>query len=117
MPGTRLHAFMSFTAPRRNREWITPATVELALSIGLSVHKIGSPKLVTAAREHAGEGLSAFEVRLLTCIAEGASDKEIGRRLDTSAHNIDYHLRKLRRRFNVSNRIELTYLMSKLELI
>lgn len=117
MPGTRLHAFMSFTAPRHSREWITPATVEQALSIGLSVHKFGSPKLIAAAREHSANGLTAFEQKLLTGIAEGASDKEIGRWLDTSAHNVDYHLRKLRKRFGVSNRIELTYLTAKLELI
>jgi DNA-binding CsgD family transcriptional regulator len=117
MPGRRLHAFMSFTAPRRSRDWITSSTVELALTIGLSVHKVGSPKLITTAREHTVNGLSAFELRLLTCVAEGASDKEIGRRLDTTPHNIDYHLRKLRKRFGVSNRIELTYLLSKLELI
>lgn len=117
MPGTRLHAFMSFTAPRRNRDWITAATVEQALSIGLSVHKFGSPKLITAAREHSANSLTAFEQKLLTGIAEGASDKEIGRRLDTSAHNVDYHLRKLRKRFGVSNRIELTYLTAKMELI
>lgn len=117
MPGTRLHAFMSFTAPRRSREWITRATVEQALSIGLSVHKFGSPKLISAAREHSAHGLTVFEQKLLTGIAEGASDKEIGRRLDTSAHNVDYHLRKLRKRFGVANRIELTYLTSKMELI
>ena len=46
VPGTRLHAFMSFTAPRRTREWITPATIEQALSIGLSVHKFASPQLI-----------------------------------------------------------------------
>ncbi|WP_096724315.1 helix-turn-helix transcriptional regulator [Paraburkholderia acidicola] len=117
IPGTRLHAFMSFTAPRLNRDWITPTTVEQALSIGLSVHKFSSPKLIASAREHSVNGLTAFEQRLLTGIAEGASDKEIGKRLDTSPHNVDYHLRKLRKRFGVSNRIELTYLTSKLELI
>lgn len=117
IPGTRLHAFMSFTAPRRNRDWIMSTTVEQALSIGLSVHKFASPQLIAAAREHATDWLTSFERELLTGIAEGASDKEIGRRLDTSAHNVDYHLRKLRKRFGVANRIELTYLTSKLELI
>ncbi|RQS72652.1 LuxR family transcriptional regulator [Burkholderia sp. Bp8963] len=117
VPGTRLHAFMSFTAPRRTREWITQATVEQALSIGLSVHKFASPQLIATSRERAVNGLTPFEQELLLGIAEGASDKEIGRRLDTSAHNVDYHLRKLRKRFGVANRIQLTYLTSKLELI
>ncbi|PCE32682.1 helix-turn-helix transcriptional regulator [Burkholderia ubonensis] len=117
VPGTRLNAFMSFTAPRRTREWITPATVEQALSIGLSVHRFASPQLIATSRERMVNDLTPFEQELLIGIAEGASDKEIGRRLDTSAHNVDYHLRKLRKRFGVANRIQLTYLTSKLELI
>lgn len=117
VPGTRLHAFMSFTSSRSNREWMASTTIEQALSIGLSVHKFASPKLMAVAREHAVHSLTPFEYKLLAGIAEGASDKEIGRRLDTTAHNVDYHLRKLRKRFGVSNRIELTYLTSKMELI
>ena len=117
IPGTRLHAFMSFTGQRRTHDWITSTTLEQALSIGLSVHTIASQQLTAAARSRSSEGLTAFERELLLGIAEGASDKEIGRRLDTSAHNVDYHLRKLRKRFGVANRTELTYLTSKLELI
>ncbi|RKP50623.1 helix-turn-helix transcriptional regulator [Trinickia fusca] len=117
IPGTRMHAFMSFTAPRRNRDWMTSTTIEQALSIGMSVHTFASSQLLAAARERSPNGLTPFERELLVGIAEGASDKEIGRRLDTSQHNVDYHLRKLRKRFNAANRIELTYLTSKLELI
>ncbi|MCS6457057.1 LuxR family transcriptional regulator, partial [Burkholderia thailandensis] len=47
----------------------------------------------------------------------GASDKEVGARPDTGAHNVDYHVRKLRKRFCVADRIQLTYLTSKLELM
>lgn len=117
IPGTRMHAFMSFTAQRRTRDWITSTTLEQALTIGMSVHTIASQQLTAAARERTTDGLTTFERELLLGIAEGASDKEIGRRLDTSAHNVDYHLRKLRKRFGVANRTELTYLTSKLELI
>jgi DNA-binding CsgD family transcriptional regulator len=117
IPDTRLHAFMSFTGQRRSRDWITSTTLEQALSVGLSVHTIASQQLRAAARQRTAEDLTAFEHDLLLGIAEGASDKEIGRRLDTSAHNVDYHLRKLRKRFGVANRTELTYLTSKLELI
>lgn len=117
IPGTRLRAFMSFTGQHRSRDWITSTTLEQALSIGLSVHTIASQQLTSAARERTSDGLTAFERELLMGIAEGASDKEIGRRLDTSPHNVDYHLRKLRKRFGVVNRTELTYLTSKLELI
>ncbi|WP_207889036.1 helix-turn-helix transcriptional regulator, partial [Pseudomonas sp. 100_A] len=101
VPGTRVHAFASFTAPRRSRDWISSATPEQVLSLGLSVHRFAAPQLIASARERAAERLTPFERELLVGIAEGASDKEIGRRLDTSAHNVDYHLRKLRKRFGV----------------
>ena len=117
IPGTRLHAFMSFTGQHRSRDWITSTTLEQALSVGMSVHTIASQQLTAAAAARTVGGLTAFERELLIGIAEGSSDKEIGRRLDTSAHNVDYHLRKLRKRFGVANRTELTYLTSKLELI
>ncbi len=117
IPGTRLHAFMSFTGQHRSRDWITSTILEQALSIGMSVHTIASQQLIAAASDRTSGGLTEFERELLLGIAEGASDKEIGRRLETSAHNVDYHLRKLRKRFGVANRTELTYLTSKLELI
>jgi DNA-binding CsgD family transcriptional regulator len=117
IPSTRLHAFMSFTAPQRSRDWMTSTTVEQALSLGVSVHAFASPQLAAAANARPIDGLNPFERELLIGIAEGASDKEIGRRLDTTAYNVDYHLRKLRKRFGVANRIELTYLASRLELI
>ncbi|RDU98080.1 helix-turn-helix transcriptional regulator [Trinickia dinghuensis] len=117
IPGTRMHAFMSFTGQRRTHDWITSTTLEQALAIGLSVHTVAAQQLTAAARERTTDELTEFERELLLGIAEGASDKEIGRRLDTSAHNVDYHLRKLRKRFGVANRTELTYLTSKLELI
>ncbi|RKO04536.1 helix-turn-helix transcriptional regulator [Burkholderia mallei] len=117
VPGTRVHAFASFTAPRRSRDWISSATLEQVLSLGLSVHRFAAPQLIASARERAAERLTPFERELLVGIAEGASDKEIGRRLDTSAHNVDYHLRKLRKRFGVANRIQLTYFASARGLI
>ncbi len=77
----------------------------------------GTELMARLDRARAAERLTPFERELLVGIAEGASDKEIGRRLDTSAHNVDYHLRKLRKRFGVANRIQLTYFASARGLI
>jgi DNA-binding CsgD family transcriptional regulator len=36
--------------------------------------------------------------RILSCLAEGLSDKQIAARLDLSLSNVDYHMRQLRNR-------------------
>ncbi|KGW43767.1 autoinducer binding domain protein [Burkholderia pseudomallei MSHR1000] len=58
VPGTRVHAFASFTAPRRSRDWISSATLEQVLSLGLSVHRFAAPQLIASARERAAERLA-----------------------------------------------------------
>ena len=51
--------------------------------------------------------LSAVQKDILHCLAGGLCDKEIARRLALSSHNVDYHLRQLRKRFSVNNRVQL----------
>jgi hypothetical protein len=88
VPGTRLHAFMSFTAPRRTREWIAPTTIEQALSIGLSVHKFASPQLIATSRERA---INAHAVRAGTVAGHR------GRRLGQGDRPAPRHQRAQRR--------------------
>jgi DNA-binding CsgD family transcriptional regulator len=40
-------------------------------------------------------------------VARGMGDKEISAALQMSQHNVDYHLRQLRKRFGVRNRMQL----------
>jgi DNA-binding CsgD family transcriptional regulator len=61
--------------------------------------------------------LSAMQRRILTCLAAGMSDKEIAIKLHTTAHNVDYHLRLVRRRYGATNRAQLAYIAGRLNLI
>jgi DNA-binding NarL/FixJ family response regulator len=45
--------------------------------------------------------------RILSCLAEGLSDKQIAARLDLSLSNVDYHMRQLRLSFGARNRVQL----------
>jgi DNA-binding CsgD family transcriptional regulator len=75
--------------------------------------------LVLFAQEHwpeiaqAGDGpsskpaLSDVEQGILHCVRQGLIDKVIADRLGLTTHNVDYHLRKLRQRFGVRNRVQL----------
>jgi two-component system nitrate/nitrite response regulator NarL len=53
-------------------------------------------------------GLSSVQGDILRCVAGGLSNKEIARNLLMSPYNVDYHLKCLRKRFSVRNRVELT---------
>ena len=46
---------------------------------------------------------------ILRGLALGQSDKEIAYRLNLSAHTVDYHMRRLRQRFAVRNRVQLAH--------
>jgi DNA-binding CsgD family transcriptional regulator len=116
LPGTHVHTFASFTAPRGTRDWMQQSTIEQALTVGLAVHAFAAPHLAAAARQSSPQMPSRFEREILAGIAEGAPDKLIARRLNTTPHNVDYHLRRLRERYHAANRVELAYLSAKLGL-
>jgi DNA-binding CsgD family transcriptional regulator len=112
---TRAIVSLCSASPRRQN--ITDGIIGQALVFGLSLHEF------FASTEHPGRtsaaepGLSGTERQILACVARGLSDKEIAQRLDTSHHNIDYHLRAIRRKLGASNRTHLAYLSGRMSLV
>jgi DNA-binding CsgD family transcriptional regulator len=51
--------------------------------------------------------LSQTQAQILEMLSRGMGDKQIAARLDISRHNVDYHLRRLRKRFGARNRVQL----------
>jgi DNA-binding CsgD family transcriptional regulator len=51
--------------------------------------------------------LTPMQSQILDLLSRGMGDKQIAARLDISRHNVDYHLRRLRKRFGVRNRVQL----------
>ncbi|MFF8232016.1 helix-turn-helix transcriptional regulator [Streptomyces caelestis] len=58
---------------------------------------------------HAPErtGLTETQQALVGLVADGLTNQQIGRRLALSPHTVNYHLRKLFKRYGVSSRIDL----------
>jgi len=54
-----------------------------------------------------GVALSPMQSQILDLLSRGMGDKQIAARLDMSRHNVDYHLRRLRKRFGARNRVQL----------
>jgi DNA-binding CsgD family transcriptional regulator len=56
-------------------------------------------------------GLTPLQREILACVSQGLGDKAIAAKLGMGAHNVDYHLRQLRKRFGVRNRVQLMQAM------
>jgi len=66
------------------------------------------PGLPGAGDEDSPTGeLSSTQAQILDLLSRGMGDKQIAARLDISRHNVDYHLRRLRKRFGARNRVQL----------
>ncbi|AKJ29819.1 LuxR family transcriptional regulator [Caldimonas brevitalea] len=106
MPHERTVISLMSSAPQRG--WIVDSVLGQALTLGLSVHEFLSRHVhrsVFASGPRAE--LSALQRDILECLIGGQSDKQIAHRLSLSSHTVDYHLRQLRRRFSVRNRVQL----------
>lgn len=111
-----LQVLISFAAPHRDREWMTDAVFGQALMLACALHQSICTSVRLALRED-DASLSSMQQRILACLASGMSDKEIAQRLHTTTHNVDYHLRFLRKRYAASNRTELAYAAGRLGLV
>lgn len=111
---TRLRSIVSFTSPTRHAGWIGDTVIAQALALGLALHQHCSPAVCALERGAAQAGLSDVQVRILRFVAAGLSDKEIALRMQTTPHNIDYHLRRLRQKCRVNSRAQLAFLAGRL---
>jgi two-component system nitrate/nitrite response regulator NarL len=57
--------------------------------------------------------LANMQMRILTLVVRGDTDKEIGRRLGLSVATVRWHLRQLYRRHNLKNRVEAAVAFSE----
>ncbi len=114
-------AVVSFSAPHAGREWISDSVLGQSILFGMALHQVWRAPLQTFARNahvcNEEPILSTMQRRVLTCLAAGMSDKEIAIKLHTTAHNVDYHLRLIRRRYGATNRAQLAYIAGRLNLI
>ena len=108
------YTFIDLMSGTPGRRWILGAVVGRALMLGLSLHEHVSRHVrkPVAAREqdeplHAKSPISPTQQSILEALLRGLGDKEIAYALGLSSHAVDYHMRQLRRRFGVRNRVQL----------
>ena len=105
---TTEYAIVSLSASDPSCDRIDDAVLGQAMILATSVHEVvgaATPRRV-AATESVG-ALSATQRRVLKRLCDGHGDKRIAADLGMTTHNVDYHLRALRRRFGARNRVQL----------
>ncbi len=102
--------FVSLMSCRSGVQWIDDARLGQVITLALCLNEFYGH--YTAAPgwpdEKAPDSvLTQTQRDILGCLARGMADKMIAADLGLSLHNVDYHLRQLRRRFRVHNRLQL----------
>lgn len=118
LPGRRPRerCFLSLLARTPDSHWIGDGVIGQVLTLGLCIHEFYSHGAGSSERpEPVPETLSPLQQNILVCLGRGLGDKEIAARLDLSLHNVDYHMRQLRKRFAVRNRVQLMQAVHSME--
>jgi DNA-binding CsgD family transcriptional regulator len=118
-PRSAQQSVLSLSCANLSRHWISDRIVGQAYALGLALHEylVGqAASLVDVRDETAGKPISAVQQRILDALTRGLSDRQIAEALHMSTHNVDYHLRLLKKRFGAANRVHLAYLAGQGEL-
>jgi DNA-binding CsgD family transcriptional regulator len=104
-PGLQRY-FVSLASRREGTAWIDEDVVGRILTL-YEVHMryAETPRPTRLADT---PGLTSVQREILARVAHGLPDKQIASQLDMTLHNVDYHMRRLRRHFGVRNRVQLS---------
>jgi DNA-binding CsgD family transcriptional regulator len=111
---TRLRSVITFTAANNDAAWMTDSVFVQALTLGLSIHQCSSAYVRAVDRRESAGQFSEMQMRTLAYLAAGLTDKEIALRMRTTAHNVDYRLRRLREKCGIAKRTQLAFLAARL---
>jgi DNA-binding CsgD family transcriptional regulator len=107
---------VSLVSGTPGRRWIDDEVLGNALTLILSLdhfwsHHVQLPTPAVDVDSRVGElavsGIPVTQRAVLCHVADGLTDREIAQKLGLSSHTVDYHLRQLRQRFAVHNRVQL----------
>jgi DNA-binding CsgD family transcriptional regulator len=104
--------FVSLLSRSQGSGWMSDGLLGQVLIFAHCVHEfqthhMGQPLSTKTPAQLAHKGLTSMQREILACLSCGHGDKTIADKLGTSLHNVDYHMRQLRKRFAVRNRVQL----------
>lgn len=109
-PRSSFQSVICFSAANASRHWISDRVVGQAYAVGLALHEFVLTHAPSLDETVPAKPITQTQRKILAALTQGLSDKEIADLLGTSAYNVDYHLRQLKRRYGAQNRVHLAYL-------
>lgn len=106
-PGATGQTLVLLHSHQRGTAWIDDGVLTSALMLSLCLHEMMSVHMCLADEAQRPTAVSATRQEILWHLAQGQSNKQIAHRLQLSADTVKYHMRELRRHFNVRNRMQL----------
>jgi DNA-binding CsgD family transcriptional regulator len=105
-PDGRRH-FISLLARRPDPRLLAGEMIGQVLTLGLCLHELYTRYSGLPGQADPAAALTPVQREILGHVARGESDKRIAYHLRISSHAVDYHMRQLRNRFAVRNRVQL----------
>jgi len=98
---------VSLMARAPSRRLVDGELIGEVLALGICLHECLARHPVQPRPPVAAASLTPVQREILGHVARGESDKRIAHHLRISSHAVDYHMRQLRHRFAVHNRVQL----------
>jgi DNA-binding CsgD family transcriptional regulator len=98
---------VSLLAREPSRRLVDGELLGEVLAFGMCLHEYFTRHDVSTKASGAVASLTPVQREILGHVARGESDKRIAHYLRISSHAVDYHMRQLRHRFAVHNRVQL----------
>jgi DNA-binding CsgD family transcriptional regulator len=105
-PNGRRH-FLSLLARAPDPRLLSGEMMGQVLTVGLCLHEYYTRYSGLPDGSEQDDPLTPVQREILDFVARGESDKYIAHHLRISSHAVDYHMRRLRNRFAVHNRVQL----------
>ena len=101
--------FLSLLARDPGERLLSGEAIGQVLTIGFCLHEYYTRYSGLPDRAEPAAALTPVQREILGHVARGESDKRIAHHLRISSHAVDYHMRQLRNRFAVHNRVQLAH--------
>ncbi|MEQ5842605.1 LuxR family transcriptional regulator [Paraburkholderia acidicola] len=118
-PSSPQQSVLSLSCANLSRHWISDRIVGQAYALGLALHEYlidYAGPLIARGEPSPHKSISKIQRHILDALVRGLSDRQIAESLHMSTHNVDYHLRLLKKRCGAANRVHLAYLAGQGEL-
>lgn len=110
-PGPDERSCVSLLSPLPGTRHFDDQAIGQALTLAYCMHALHSrcatPAPAASPAPPPRTGLLPIQADILRTLAQGLCDKQIAARLNLNTHCVDYHMRQLRKRFGVRNRVQL----------